>query len=847
MKRYTPQHIVCAVVCAMLAACTSIGNPSGGARDEDPPRFITASPAPGAVNVDSTNVDISLTFNELINVKNAFENVVLSPPGKSVPRVSTRGRRILVNSTDTLLPNTTYTIDFGDAIEDNNEGNVLSGFAYTFSTGPVLDSLRISGMVLGAEDLEPQQGVFVGAYTTREDSAFLRMPFERLARTDEMGRFVLRGLRDTTYRLFALKDLDNDRHYANPEEDIAWYADTIRPYAERIQTQDTIRDLYTGAIDTVVERSRTRFLPNNVLLRMFNTGVKPQYLVAYTRPDSTKLSFIFNSPEKVQPKVKLVDDADYPDPLLAETSVGNDSLTFFLPLALAMRDTLHLAIEYVRTDVASGVPSIVNDTVKLMKPKVQKPKEKKKKKPKKKEEKKQEATDDAAETAGNTAGNAAGDEAPVAGDKPEAEAKPEDAKEDEDEEEQEKEVIPPFKISATGPEKDITMPVLLEVPVPLARLDSTAFLLEVNPDSVWRKVPRPYRLEKADTLSERRFKIEYPWERGMTYRLQVDSLAATDIYGLQSDKLQYEFKTKPEEEVANLKMTLTGLDPEIPAFVQLLAGGDKVSYTAPVVNGVAEFKGIDGGKYYARVYEDFNGDGRYTPGTYRLQRLYRMPESVADSVADAAEPVDKPEIGDGSAGAESPADAAAAEAADSSEKQESAAGEAETAKAAAEANTAGEAENTSGEAGSEDASVEADADAEEAAGDAEDAAGKVAKRRESLIPEGYSTTPLENDTVGIELLIAVQPDLVYYYPKQINVKKAWDVDQSWNVFETALDLQKPAKIKKNKPKRNNQQSQQEEDEEEEEDDFFGNPFNPNDRNNRNRNPFNSQGNFRTNR
>ena len=837
MKRYTPQHIVCAVLCALLAACASIGNPSGGARDEDPPRFISASPAPGAVNVDSTNVDISLTFNELINVKNAFENVVLSPPGKSVPRVSTRGRRILVNSTDTLLPNTTYTIDFGDAIEDNNEGNILSGFAYTFSTGPVLDSLRISGMVLGAEDMEPQQGVFVGAYTSREDSAFLRTPFERLARTDEMGRFVLRGLRDTTYRLFALKDLDNDRHYANPEEDIAWYADTIRPYAERILAQDTIRDLYTGAVDTVIERNRTRFLPNNVLLRMFNTGVKPQYLVAYTRPDSTKLSFIFNSPEKVRPKVKLVDDADYPDPLLAESSVGNDSLTFFLPVALAMRDTLHLAIEYVRTDVASGVPSIVNDTVKLMKPKVQKPKEKKKKKSKKKE-KKQEAADDAAETSGNDAG----EDAAAAGEKPEAEAKPEDAKDDE---EPEKEVIPPFKISATGPEKDISLPVLLEVPVPLARLDSTAFLLEMNPDSVWRKVPRPYRLEKADTLSERRFKIEYPWERGMTYRLQVDSLAATDIYGLQSDKLQYEFKTKPEEEVANLKMTLTGLDPEIPAFVQLLAGGDKVSYTAPVVNGVAEFKGIDGGKYYARVYEDFNGDGRYTPGTYRLQRLYRMPESapdsvahsVADSVANAAAPAGNPAAGDVAPDAENNTVETGSE---------EASGEAGS---DAKEKAGSDAKEEAGSDEKEDSSdaKEADSDTEETDSNTEEAGGNVAKRRDTLIPEGYSITPLENDTVGIELLIAVQPDLVYYYPKQINVKKAWDVDQSWNVFETALDLQKPAKIKKNKPKRKNQQTQQEEEEEEDEDDFFGNPFNPNDRNNRNRNPFNGQGNFRTNR
>lgn len=153
----------------LLWGCASIGNPSGGARDEDPPRFVKANPTPGSVNVDPSNIYID--FNELVNVKDAFQKVVLSPPGTSTPRVSTRGRRVVVNITDTLLPNTTYTIDFGDAIEDNNEGNKLSGFAYTFSTGPVLDSLRISGMVLGAEDMEPQQGVFVGAYISKEDSA----------------------------------------------------------------------------------------------------------------------------------------------------------------------------------------------------------------------------------------------------------------------------------------------------------------------------------------------------------------------------------------------------------------------------------------------------------------------------------------------------------------------------------------------------------------------------------------------------------------------------------------------------------------------------------------------------
>lgn len=779
-----------------LWGCASIGNPSGGARDEDPPRFVRANPAPGSVNVDPSNIYID--FNELVNVKEAFSKVVLSPPGKSVPRVSTRGRRVVVNITDTLLPNTTYTIDFGDAIEDNNEANKLPGFAYTFSTGPTLDSLRISGMVLGAEDMEPQQGVFVGAYISKEDSAFTRIPFERLARTDEYGRFIIRGLQDTTYRLFALKDLDNDRHYANPEEDIAWFEDIIRPTSERIMTNDTIRDLYTGAVDTVIQRERTRFLPNNVLLRMYNTGLKPQYLVSYTRPDSTRLEFIFNSPSKKQPTIMIADDEIYSTPLKAETTVGNDTLTFWLPKELAMRDTLKIALRYPNVDILTGIESVVNDTVKLMKPKEQPAKKKENKKKKSNKDKKvkdkKDKNIDSSEIPSDSIQGLPADSLKnlVSGIK-DNETKDNETKEDEDEGEIEKPKIPTFAFTAKGSETDITKPLAIEVPVPLSRLDPHAFHLEIKSDTVWMPVKGEYRLENADTLSQRRFKIEYPWQRGTTYRLTVDSLAATDIYGVNSDPLQYEYKTKAPEDLSNLKITLNGLEPDIPAFVQLIASGDKPKYTAPVINGAATFEGIDAGKYYARVYEDFDGDGKYSSGSYRLQRVFGEPvdtivasdkisfdldtDSISDSVVDSI-PGDSVSI---------PLDSI---------------------------------------------SYEPDMDRKDAY------KGFIRPMSDheivdSLLRIGYSLVPIETDSIGKDILIAIQPDYVYYYPKTINVKKNWDMEQTWNVFETALDLQKPSKIKKNKPKRSNNSRETQEEDEEEEDEFGANPFDTNRRNNSN--------------
>ena len=799
-----------AVACVlMLWGCASIGNPSGGPRDEDPPRFVRANPAPGSVNVDPSNIYID--FNELVNVKDAFQKVILSPPGTSTPRVSTRGHRVVVNITDTLLPNTTYTIDFGDAIEDNNEANKLPGFAYTFSTGPVLDSLRISGMVLGAEDMEPQQGVYVGAYISKEDSAFIRMPFERLSRTDELGRFIIRGLQDTTYRLFALKDLDNDRHYANPEEDIAWFEDTIRPSAERIITNDTIRNLYTGAVDTVIQRERTRFLPNNVLLRMFNTGLKPQYLVSYTRPDSTRLEFIFNSPSKKQPQIMIADDEAYSYPLKAETTVGNDTLTFWLPQELAMRDTLKLAMRYQNVNLLTGVETMVDDTVKLMKPKVKTSakKDKKKKSDKNAKDKKVKSSE-----------NSVSPEDSIPNILNDSIAKDDNVEVNQTDTVAEEVKIPTFKFSAKGPENDIRLPLNIEVPVPLSRLDSLAFHLEIRPDTVWLPVKGEYRLQRADTLSERRFKIEFPWQRGAAYKLTVDSLAATDIYGINSESLEYEFKTKAPEDLSNLKLTLSGLDNDIPAFVQLMASGDKPKYTAPVVNGVASFEGIDAGKYYARLYEDFNGDGRYSPGSYRLQKVFGTPN---DSVVISNEP----------------------EKVNSSSNIEVIPGDTVVIPGDTAVMVGDSIINLPLDSASM-AQLKLDSIPDKSAVAVKRFVRPMSDQEivDSLKRIGYSMVPLENDSVGKDILIAIQPDYVYYYPKIINVKKNWDLEQAWNVFETALDLQKPNKIKKNKPKRKDNR-QTEEEEEEEEDEFGTNPFDTNRRNN-NRNNTTNRGNIRTN-
>ena len=640
---------------ALLASCASIGNPSGGPRDEDPPRFVRANPAPGSVNVNRDRITID--FDEIINVKDAFQKVVVSPPSGQTPRVSSSGRRVTVQFRDTLLPNTTYTIDFANSIEDNNESNKLQNFTYTFSTGPQIDTLSISGMVLSSDALEPQQGILVGVYSNLSDTAFATLPFERLAKTDDRGRFSIAGLAPGEYRIFALNDLDNDYHRANPEEAMAFYDFTLSPTTERVMASDTIYDLLTGRVDTVVSRERTRFLPNDILLRSFESGYKSQYLTKYERVDSTRLSFIFNAPSDSLPEINLVNKEGYKDWAVLERSLHNDTLTYWLlPQSLISTDSLYISARYLRTDSAQLL-SATTDTLRFFTVRPKPVKKKEKKKDKKEEE-----------------AQAADTVAPK---------------------------IPVLRLSVlSSSTQEVYMPLVMEFETPLQELDTTAFRLEMLVDSVWQPVKKDWKLEPYDSVSIRKFKIEYPWEFETEYRLTADTLAATGIYGLRTDPLEHKFKTKNEEDYCTLIFNITNFTDTIPAFAELVNSSDVMVSRVKVENGVARFQYLAPGKYYARIFEDHNGDGLYTTGDYEQN---------------------------------------------------------------------------------------------------------------------------------------IQPDLAYYYPKIINIKKNWEKTETWNVFDTAVDLMKPEALKKNKPeadKRNRTRKNNADTEEEEDEDYFDptrNPFDPNDK------------------
>ncbi|MDE5957469.1 MAG: Ig-like domain-containing protein [Muribaculaceae bacterium] len=598
MKRI-PLHLLFFAAIALLAvACASIGNPSGGARDEQPPRFVRANPAPNSSDVPVTTDKVTLDFDELVNVPDASQKVVVSPPSKSVPRVAAQGHRVTVTFQDSLLPNTTYTIDFADAIEDNNESNPLVNFSYTFSTGPTVDSLRIAGRVLSARAMEPMQGKIVGVHRVPEPTDSLqqtitpefeglpelsdtladksRLPlifhkmFDRVARTDDRGRFSVEGLAPGRYRVYALDDTNSDYLFSSPDEEMAFYETVVTPSTESAIASDTIFNTKLGTVDSVVSRQRTIYLPNDILLRSFLTSRKQQFVSSYARQDSTRINLTFNAPNRPLPTFSLVgEEMPGTDWYTMERSQGADTISLWISNPrIISTDTLRLAVGYLKLDSLNRYVA-TSDTLRLTTDRPRKSKAKKDDKKKKK--------DDTAQADS---------------------------------------VAPPVPLMQFnllgGSSLDVDRPLLIQTDSPLARLDTALFRIEELRDTVWTAT-EPVQLIN-DSINPRIYRIERPWKYDTKYRLSADTLAMENIYGLSTAPFSQEFSTKAEKEYCSLILNVADWPAGLPAFVELLNQSDEPTRRMPLENGRVRFNNLTPGKFYFRIVADLNGNGVWDSG-----------------------------------------------------------------------------------------------------------------------------------------------------------------------------------------------------------------------------------------
>ena len=534
---------------------------------------------PGETDVRNRRIDIY--FDENVQLKDVTSKVVVSPAQKEMPQITSNGRRVTVELRDTLIDSTTYTIDFGDAISDLNEGNIYDGFAMEFSTGKTIDSLRISGMLFEARTLEPAQGMLVGVYSNLDDSCISTLPMERIARTNQYGQFTIRGLKEGNYRIFAVNDLNRDYHW-DRSEDVAFYDVTVSPSVNAITVTDTLLDSHGQ--DSLVTRPGVEYLPNDILLTWFNQNYKAQYLQKYERIDSTRFYIEMAAPSDTLPELTIVNGKNAGRKIDRSNSRLNasatlDTLEFWITdPEIISQDSLSLATRYLKTD-SNDQLSWTTDTLKFN---FRRPKVKEKKKKKKDEE--------------------GADSVPQL-------------------------TFVDFRLNSGN--QDVNRPMRFSSATPLDTIIQSMIHLEVKEDSLW--IPVTMNPIVTDTLLRpMRFHSDVRWTPGSQYRLTIDSLAIIDIYGHHNKPITQEFKVKALEDYSALFFNMA--DTTASVIVELLDSHDEPVAVSPVIKGTASFNFITPGTYYARAFIDANGNGVWDTGSVQdkiqPEEVYYYPKKL---------------------------------------------------------------------------------------------------------------------------------------------------------------------------------------------------------------------------
>jgi len=558
----------------LISGCARMGSPDGGWFDDTPPHVVGATPADRATNVTARKVNI--WFNEFIRIQDAQNKVIISPPQLEQPEIKDNGKRIIVELKDSLKPNTTYTIDFGDAIIDNNESNPMGNYTYSFSTGDHIDTLEVSGYVLNAEDLEPIKGIQVGLYADLSDTVFCQKPMIRISRTDSRGHFTVKGVAPGTYRCYALNDADGDFVYNQKSEQLAFSHRTFEPSWKPDIRQDTIwRD--SLHIDNILRVPYTHFLPDDITLLAFTAEQTDRFLVKTDRPEPNKLGFYFSYGNDTLPVIRGLNFAA-DSAFILEANAQKDTLYYWLrDTMLVNQDTLRMEVQYLMSD-STGLLFNKTDTLELL------PKQsyEKRQKEQLKELEKWQKEQNRKKKRGDAYDS-----------------------------------IPPrtplqmrfVSSSSIAPDQRVVM----EAPVPLSWVDSTAVHLRVKHDSLWQDTLFTFRPVEGTV---RQYEVLTTWHPECEYSLEIDSAAFHSIYGLHTDAIKQSVKVKSLDEFSTLTVNVSGSRNDSTLIVHLLDQQEKIIKQQTVKDGRVTFLYVTPGKYYLRALDDANGNGRWDTGDY---------------------------------------------------------------------------------------------------------------------------------------------------------------------------------------------------------------------------------------
>lgn len=561
------------MICGFIvfSRCANQGMPTGGPKDSIPPFLVETSPATRGLNFSGK--EVRLTFNEFIIPDAVSEELVISPPLLKRPSVRTKLKTLIVDFNEDLKPDVTYSIDFKNSVVDNNERNPLKGLRLIFSTGSVVDTLRLAGVVKNAENFEPKEKILVMLYNNLNDTAVSRTRPDYVARTDNRGLFLFDNIKPGKYHLFALNDANSNLKYDAGAEEFAFSDSLIVPSAEYIDHPDT---LVVGA-DSLLIAGHTLFKPEPVYLRTFTEKIFQQYLNKAIRESRYKCTFVFGESVKDSFNIRLL-DRDVKNWYLIEPNANMDSLTFWVTDTLvAVNDTLKLELAYSQLDSLKHKYT-EHDTIRLVYTEKERPETRHKKKENEVPEIAQFIFSDNVKSSGFNLNNS----------------------------------------------------VLLTAPEPVKNFDFRKIKLSLADDST--SLPLKISVYK-DTVVWRTYRVEYKWEPNTSYKLEIDSAACENIYGITNRKLKKLFITQKEDYYGKIILDLSSV--VTPVLVQLLQNNKEESVFKTIVtdkNSKITFDFLDPAKYIVKIIYDSNNNGKWDPGNYfkkqQPERVAYLPEII---------------------------------------------------------------------------------------------------------------------------------------------------------------------------------------------------------------------------
>ena len=561
------------VTVALIAfGCAKISSPSGGPRDRQPPVVVGSTPPDGSRNFSAK--EIAITFDEYVVLDKINEKFMVSPPMEKRPDIAIRGKDIRIRFTENLRDSTTYTFYFQDAIRDLNENNPIDNFQFVLSTGPVIDSLSVTGNVLTSYNLEVPENTLVLLHGNMADSSIRKQLPDYITRVSKNSEFRIDNIKPGKYRLYALTDADNSKNYNLNDEAFAFLDDTviIDPANNYLPVKKDTGSLKT---DIVTERkditparpgvSTPKIEPpseGQYRLIMFqaektnhyltSSGRKLPYQFVYTLslpPDTLGFSFSIEDPPT----------SSY----FIETNANKDTVTVWLTdSTIYTRPLITTIIEYPFTDtLGMNIPRRDTIMMRYIAPK--------------------------ATRARPSARN-------------------------------QYRITPSTKSGQLKPDQQI----VLISPTPFRQPDTTILkFYEIIKD---QRLRIPFSLRK-DSLNSCRLIMEADLGQGKNYLLIADSAAFGSIYGEYNDSTGMKFSVMGPESLGLLKLNISNNTGNI--IVQLLNSTENlVKEQFFKGEGIVEFPYLDKGFYRVRVIYDLNGDGKWTTGDFNTRR---QPEPVS--------------------------------------------------------------------------------------------------------------------------------------------------------------------------------------------------------------------------